>query len=127
MCFPESAIWQVSCDGFARFGFIMKSKCIFSAFSASLSFSITPLTPRRCASSSFSFVVVNTVTSAPSAFAIFAARWPRPPVPITPTTLPAFTPQCFIGEYVVTPAHRMGAATSRRRPAAISLGTIGPL
>jgi hypothetical protein len=40
-------------------------------------------------------------------------------VPITPTTLPAFTPQCFIGEYVVTPAHRIGAATSGRKPSGI--------
>ncbi len=36
--------------------------------------------------------------------------WPSPPRPTTPTFLPLVTPQWRIGEYVVIPAHRSGAA-----------------
>ncbi len=76
----------------------MKSKLDFSLPIASASLSSTPVVPRRAASASFSYVVVNSVTSAPIARAILAAMSPRPPKPMMPTLSPGFTPQCFSGE-----------------------------
>src|SRR5439155_26345683 len=41
--------------------------------------------------------------------------WPSPPRPTTPTFLPLPTPQWRIGEYVVIPAQRSGAAPATFR------------
>jgi hypothetical protein len=49
------------------------------------------------ASSALSAVRLIAVTCAPIATASFTAIWPSPPSPITPTRLPAFTPQRFKG------------------------------
>jgi hypothetical protein len=55
---------------------------------------------------------VNAHTSAaPIALANMIARWPKPPTPTTPTFLPGPHPLRFRGEYTVSPAHIMGAAT----------------
>ena len=57
------------------------------------------------------------ITFAPIAFPICVAMWPSPPNPATPKVCPSLSPNCFIGWYVVTPAHNKGAASALLRPA----------
>jgi hypothetical protein len=55
-------------------------------------------------------VRVKAMTVAPSAFAIWIATCPRPPMPTMPIVSPLPILKCFSGENVVTPEHKSGAA-----------------
>src|SRR5271166_5803295 len=73
----------------------------------------TSWAPNRRASSFLLGDVVKTTTWAPNARANFTPMWPNPPSPTIPTFLSLPTFQRRIGEYVVIPAQRRGAAAAR--------------
>ena len=64
-------------------------------------------------SSTLSAVVVSAYTSAPFETANLTAICPNPPIPATATLSPFLIFAFTIGEYVVIPAHKRGAAFSK--------------
>src|SRR5262249_13753267 len=95
---------------------MMKSKlpaCFF--ISSELRETTTSSAPSRSASSFLLGDVVKTATCAPNAQPNFTAMWPSPPSPTTPTFFPLRMRQWRIGEYVVIPAQRSGAAPAMSR------------
>src|SRR5882672_6054954 len=92
----------------------MKSKLPACFAISSAFFEITTsCAPNRLPSATLLSEVVNITTFAPNAFANFTPMCPSPPRPTTPTFCPFCTFQWRIGEYVVIPAHKSGAAPAR--------------
>ena len=82
---------------------------------------ITLLAPISSISASFEEFELKAITSHPQCFRNFIAKWPNPPIPITPTESVGFIFDKYIGLNTVIPPHNNGPVLLKSIPSGIGI------